>query len=66
MKSLNIEIPDIITRVSEYVPEIITFIEGLVSNGFAYVANNSVYFDTESYVNAGFEYGKLEPWSIKE
>jgi cysteinyl-tRNA synthetase len=30
MKSLNIELPDVITRVSEFVPEIIKFIEKII------------------------------------
>ena len=46
MKSLNIELPDIITRVSEYVPEIISFVQTLIDKGFAYESNQSVYFDT--------------------
>ena len=71
MKSLGIEVPDIITRVSEYVPEIIKFVERLLENGFAYEGkhsvegNRSVYFHTIAYTNAGYEYGKLKPWAIK-
>jgi len=42
MKALGIEVPDIITRVSEYVPEIIKFVQQLITNGFAYEANRSV------------------------
>ena len=49
MKALGIERPDIITRVSEYVPEIIEFVENLMKNGFGYEANGSVYFDTTAY-----------------
>lgn len=49
MKALNVEIPDIITRVSEYVPEIIKFVEQLIDYGFAYEANRSVYFDIQAY-----------------
>jgi len=66
METLNIELPDVITRVSEFVPEIIEFSEKLIKNGFAYEKNHSVYFDTEAYMKAGYEYGKLEPWAIKE
>ena len=64
MKALGIELPDIITRVSEYVPEIIAFVKTLISNGFAYESNRSVYFDTVAYSQAGYEYGKLKPWAI--
>ena len=45
MKLLNVELPDVITRVSEFVPEIIKYIEKIVENGFAYESNGSVYFD---------------------
>ncbi len=34
MDSLNIKRPDILTRVSEYVPEIITFVQKIIDNGF--------------------------------
>ena len=64
MKALNIELPEIVTRVSEYVPEIIEFIAKLIENGFAYLANKSVYFDVTAYMSAGFKYGKLAPWKI--
>ncbi|CAB0029261.1 unnamed protein product [Trichogramma brassicae] len=37
--------PNVLTRVSEYVPEIVAFIEKIIDNGFAYESNGSVYFD---------------------
>jgi cysteinyl-tRNA synthetase len=50
------------TRVTEYIPEIITFIEKVISNKFAYESNNSVYFDVSAYKKDGrFLYGILEP-----
>jgi cysteinyl-tRNA synthetase len=49
MKSLNVLYPNHITRVSEYIPEIIKFIEKLIANKYAYVSNNSVYFDIEAF-----------------
>ena len=45
MKNLNVELPDVITRVSEFVPEIVSFIEKILQNGYAYESNGSVYFD---------------------
>ena len=45
MESLSIELPDVITRVTDYIPEIVTFIEKIISNGYAYNNNGSVYFD---------------------
>ena len=36
MKSLNVELPDVITRVSEFVPEIIDFIKKIEEKEYAY------------------------------
>jgi cysteinyl-tRNA synthetase len=49
MQELNVELPDIITRVSEYIPEVIEFIQGIIQNGYAYVSEGSVYFDTQVF-----------------
>jgi cysteinyl-tRNA synthetase len=63
---LNVELPDIITRVSEYLPEIIEYIETIIKNGYAYESNGSVYFDVTSFRKSekGHTYGKLEPESV--
>ena len=62
MKNLNVELPEYLTRVTEYVPEIVAFIEKIITNGFAYESKGSVYFDVQSYNNDGkFMYGILEP-----
>lgn len=64
MKDLNIQNPDFITRVSQFVPEIISFIEGIIKNGFGYEAEGSVYFDTVAFDNhPEHDYCKLAPWS---
>jgi len=67
MKNLNVELPDVVTRVSEFVPEIIKFIEKIVANGYAYEANGSVYFNVAKY-NDGtkHKYAKLEPTSATD
>ena len=50
------------TRVTEYIPEIINFIEKTIQNKFAYESNGSVYFDVLAYKQDGkFLYGILEP-----
>lgn len=64
MQMLGVENPDIVTRVSEYVPEIIAYISTLVEKGIAYESNGSVYFSTEAFGKAGFTYGKLMPEQI--
>lgn len=65
MKRLNVALPDVITRVSEYVPEIVDFIEVIIKNGYAYESNGSVYFDVVKYSNdPDHTYAKLEPTSV--
>ena len=64
MHKLGVLYPDILTRVSEYVNEIISYIETLVNKGFAYEMNGSVYFDIQNYQNKDFKYGKLVPEQI--
>ncbi|XP_055390325.1 cysteine--tRNA ligase, cytoplasmic [Condylostylus longicornis] len=62
MKSLNILPPDVLTRVSEYVPEIVKFIEKIIANGLAYEANGSVYFDVNAFdKREKHHYAKLVP-----
>jgi cysteinyl-tRNA synthetase len=63
MDSLKIKRPDILTRVSEYVPEIIEFCNQIIKNGYAYEVNGSVYFDIAKFSADGHDYAKLAPWS---
>jgi cysteinyl-tRNA synthetase len=49
MKALNVMYPTYITRVTEYVPEVISFIQKLIDKKYAYVNNESVYFDIDEY-----------------
>lgn len=65
MALLNIKTPAVITRVSEYVPEIVEFVEGIIKNGYAYESNGSVYFDTAAFAQSkGKAYGKLLPENV--
>lgn len=64
MKLLGVQLPDVMTRVSEYVPEIVEYISVLVKKGLAYESNGSVYFDTAAFQAAGHKYGKLKPESV--
>lgn len=63
MNALNVQPPDVLTRVSEYIPQIIEFIDKIISNGFAYVSNGSVYFDTTAF-SLKHQYAKLSPQSV--
>jgi len=49
MDKLNVLRPDFITRVTEYVPEIVRFIEKLEEKGLTYESNGSVYFNLKVY-----------------
>lgn len=64
MRRLRVRDPDTLTRVTEFVPEIASFVEGIVKNGYGYEVDGSVYFDTRAFDKAdGHYYAKLEPWS---
>ncbi|GJD10576.1 Cysteine--tRNA ligase, cytoplasmic [Galdieria sulphuraria] len=64
LDKLNCIFPTYVSRVTDYIPEIITFIERLVERGYAYEAEGSVYFDVQTFTQAGFKYGQLEPTSV--
>jgi cysteinyl-tRNA synthetase len=64
MKSLGVQVPDVLTRVTEYIHEIIEYVQVILKHELAYVANNSVYFDTKAFRDAGHTYGKLNPWAV--
>ncbi|KAG8991512.1 hypothetical protein FRB90_001314 [Tulasnella sp. 427] len=50
MAKLRILQADTVTRVTEYVPEIVQFVERIVQNGYAYATEDgSVYFDTRAF-----------------
>lgn len=63
MKKLNVLAPSVKTRVSEYVPEIVEYVQKIVDNGYAYEADGSVYFDTKAFEEHGHPYAKLQPWN---
>lgn len=64
LRDLNVLEPDEVTRVTEYGPEIVQFVEKIVQNGFGYVTSDgSVYLDIEAFENAGHRYARLEPWN---
>jgi len=64
MLNLNVLPPDVLTRVTEYIPEVIDYIIKIIDNGYGYESNSSVYFDTTKFSQSeGHFYAKLSPES---
>ncbi|KAI5967665.1 hypothetical protein CANMA_002845 [Candida margitis] len=64
MSKLNVLPPSVTTRVSEYVPDIIEYVDKIIANGYAYkTEDGSVYFDTVKYEHSKHDYAKLQPWN---
>lgn len=71
MARLRVLPPDTVTRVSEYVPEIVAYVEKIIANGYAYEGGGSVWFDVTKFEGAKgedgegwqHEYAKLQPGS---
>ncbi|GBM57479.1 Cysteine--tRNA ligase, cytoplasmic [Araneus ventricosus] len=62
MEALNVLQPDEVTRVTEYIPEIISYVQKIIDNDLAYESNGSVYFDTIKFDQMpNHFYGKLVP-----
>ncbi|RNF00748.1 putative cysteinyl-tRNA synthetase [Trypanosoma rangeli] len=63
MRRLGVRDPDVVTRVTEYVPEVVDFIQRIMDNGLAYRGTTSIFFDTAAFARAGHDYPKLKPVS---
>ena len=62
MKKLNCLSPQFQPRVTQYIPEIITFVQDLIQRGYAYEHQGSVYFR----VRLRKDYGKLSKRDIND
>eukprot|EP00088_Acartia_fossae_P053202 TRINITY_DN6041_c0_g1_i1.p1 TRINITY_DN6041_c0_g1~~TRINITY_DN6041_c0_g1_i1.p1 ORF type:complete len:765 (-),score=209.10 TRINITY_DN6041_c0_g1_i1:573-2867(-) len=49
MEALNVMSADCLTRVSEYVPEIVQYIQQIIERNYAYESKGSVYFDVKQF-----------------
>ncbi len=59
MKALGVSPPDVMTRVTEFVPQIVAYIEKIIANGCAYATTSGdVYFDIRAF-QKGHAYRKL-------
>ncbi|XP_037087925.1 cysteine--tRNA ligase, cytoplasmic-like isoform X1 [Pollicipes pollicipes] len=62
MAALNVLPANVVTRVSEYVPEIVDYIAKIIENGLAYESHGSVYFDVGRFdADDRHHYAKLVP-----
>ncbi|KAJ2720455.1 cysteinyl-tRNA synthetase [Coemansia sp. Benny D115] len=62
MDALNVRRPNVLTRVSEFVPEIVDFVQRIIDKGYAYEVNGSVYFDVAAFDgHDGNFYAKIRP-----
>nr|MDO8082213.1 cysteine--tRNA ligase [Candidatus Freyarchaeota archaeon] len=61
MDRLGVRRANIHPKVSDHIPEIIEFIEGLIRGGYAYEVDGSVYFS----VSKAKDYGKLSHQSLE-
>ena len=62
MQALNCLSPDKEPRVTETIPQIIEFVQGLIANGSAYELDGSVYFRIRKFAS----YGKLSKQDIND
>lgn len=60
--ALNIKRATVNPRATEYMVEIVDFVEELINKGFAYEVNGDVYFDTKKFTS----YGKLSGQNIDD
>jgi len=49
MDALGVRPPDVMPRVSDYIPQIVAYIARIQRNGLAYERDGSVYFDTAAF-----------------
>lgn len=61
MDKLNVRRANIHPKVSDHIPEIIEFIEGLIKNGYSYEVDGNVYFS----ISKVEDYGKLSHQSME-
>lgn len=62
IKALNIEIPEIVPKATEHIPEMLAFVKGLVDKGYGYETSDGIYFDIQKFDG----YGKLSKANLEE
>ena len=65
MVNLGVQPPDVLTRVTEYIDEVVVYIQTIVDKQLAYESNGSVYFDVNAFsATKDMNYCKLEPEQV--
>jgi cysteinyl-tRNA synthetase len=59
LKLMNIEIPSVVCKATEHIPEQIEMVQKLEAKGFTYKISDGIYFDTATFESMGFIYGEL-------
>jgi cysteinyl-tRNA synthetase len=62
IKQLNIQTPEIISKATDHINEMIEFVEGLIDKGFGYETSDGIYFDISKFEG----YGKLSKINLEE
>ncbi|WP_169090706.1 cysteine--tRNA ligase [Paenibacillus sp. PL91] len=62
IESLGVHKATLNPRVTEHIPQIVTFIQGLIDKGYAYMSEGDVYYRTAAFA----DYGKLSHQNIEE
>ncbi|TXB61855.1 cysteine--tRNA ligase [Phaeodactylibacter luteus] len=66
MRVFNTLPPSIEPRATGHIPEQIKMVQDILDNGFAYVANGSVYFDTLKFIEETKAYGQLSGRKVED
>lgn len=59
LQLMNIQMPSVVCKATEHIPEQIEMVKKLEENGFTYKINDGIYFDTVKFESMGFKYGEL-------
>lgn len=62
IQALNIGKPEVIPKATDHIPEMISFVEGLMEKGYAYETSDGIYFDISKFPG----YGKLSRLSLED
>ncbi len=59
---LNIGVPEIVCKATDYINEMIEYVEGLVENGYGYETDDGIYYDISKFK----DYGQLSGNTLED